>query len=147
MKNQNPWAYAPPNEKKHKNNPYPYLYSRVEHGIVAYFDAETMEPLCWIPDQYTAWTAIMFVAFTVRRLAAEGKTSSNIRAETNRIARQLRSDHLRNKVYLKTIKGQLRQALAREQSGENSWATDYVVFEQDGRSIMARLLPDPGKAR
>jgi len=146
MTNNNAWVSAEKNPKKHKNNPYPYLYARVEGGIVAYFDAETMEPLCWIPDQYTAWAAIKFVAYTVRRLTDEGKSSNEIRAETESLARELRSNHLRDKVYLKTIKSQLTQALARQTVGENSWASDYRVFEQDGRAIMARFLPDPRKA-
>lgn len=146
MINKSAWNSARTNPKTHKNNPYPYLYEKVESGIVAYFDAETMEPLCWIPDQYTAWAAIKFVAFTVHRLTAEGKRHKEIRTETDRLARRLRSNHLREKVYIKTIQGQLRQALELQAKSENSWATDYVIFEQDGRSIMARLLPDPGKA-
>lgn len=86
------------------------------------------------------------VAYTVRRLTDEGKSSKEIRAETESLARELRSNHLRDKVYLKTIKSQLTQALARQTVGENSWASDYRVFEQDGRAIMARFLPDPRKA-
>lgn len=133
------------NKKTHKNNPYPYLYDYAPNGIVAYFDAETMEPLCWIPDQYTAWAAIKFVAFTVHRLSEEGKSPTEVRREAELLARALRSKHLRNRVYLKTIKGQLVQAMEREAAGENLWATDYEIFEQDGRLIMARLLPHPGK--
>lgn len=140
-----PWNSARKNTKKHKNNKYEYLFGQEARGIVGYFDADTMEPLCWIPDQYTAWTAIMFVAFTVHRLTAEGKSVAQVRSEAELLARDLRSKHLRDKAYIKTIKGQLSQAITLEAADENSWATDYVIFEQDGRRIMARLLPHPRK--
>lgn len=134
-----------PNREKSKSNNYPYVAREVTGGIFAYFDADTMEPLCFIPDKYTAWAGQFYVAFTVKRLSDQGWKPAHVRRETEQLARAYRTEHLRELVFISTLKGQLGKAMGFQSRGQNTWATDYYVVEKDGRLIMVRFLPKPQK--
>ena len=134
-----------PNREKSKINNYPYVAREVPGGIVAYFDAETMEPLCFIPDKYTAWAGQFYVAFMVKCLSDQGGKPAHVRRQTEQLARAYRTEHLRKRVFIKTLRGQLRKAMVFQSRGQNTWATDYDVVEKDGRLIMVRFLPKPRK--
>lgn len=145
MTNEKKNAWGPPIPNENAENPYPYDGRRVEGGFVAYFDAVTMEPLCFIPDVYCAWAGQFYVAYTVNSLLEQGLRTSEVRKQTEASARLLNTMHLRDQVYIRTIKGCLKTSLSLEARQGNWWATDYVTFNVGDRIVMARFLPNPGR--
>lgn len=127
--------------KGDNSSPYPFHYVKVDGDVVVFFNGETMEPVCWVPDSVLAWTGIYRNAWLVRKLAANGLSRREIKKAVTVDYREYRTAHLRDGVYLKTLKENLDRVLDWEEAGTN-WRPDKAL-EVKGHPELVAFAFDP----
>jgi len=102
-----------------------------------YLQSGTCVPLCRISDHATSWVAQYVIAYFIAALSLEGVKASVIRKRVKGEIYKYNNDHLRLRVYKRTINSAIKQTMTRQKEGTNYRASDFVA--EDERIVSLRL--------
>lgn len=127
------------NPKPTSKNPFPFnaVDDDPPEWKTCLFHTSDLTPAARVEPQESSWAMQYVIAFKIRRLAEEGLTQKEIRAQVIQWAKDY-AKHLSGKVYVKTIKHAVNLTLKLQAEGANT-RPDEAIYCQEGQYFKLRF--------